>query len=72
LQREWESISSGGIQGDCNISKSMGGVKEIYLECCKFFKSGKLILQVFESIKIQGASMWKRNFQFFENFNFEI
>ncbi len=47
-------------------------MKEISSKCCKFFKCGKLIFQVFESIKFQGESVWKRVFQIVENFNFEV
>jgi hypothetical protein len=63
---------SGGIQGDCNISKEVGGVEEISSKCCKFFKCEKLVLQVFESIKFKVESVWKRVFQIAKNFNFEV
>jgi hypothetical protein len=38
----------------------MGGVEEISPKSWKFFKCGKLVLQVFESIKFQGESVWKK------------
>jgi hypothetical protein len=47
----------------------MEGVEEISSKCYKFFKCGKLI---FESIKFQGESVWKRVLQVVENFNFQV
>ncbi len=41
-------------------------------ECCKFFKCEKLFLQVFESIKFQGVSVWKKILQVVEDFIFEV
>jgi hypothetical protein len=48
------------------------GVEENSSKCCKFFKCGKLVLQVFESVKFQGESVWKRVLQVVEKFNFEV
>jgi hypothetical protein len=31
----------------------VGGVEEISSKCCKFFKCGKLVFQVFESFKVK-------------------
>jgi hypothetical protein len=42
-------------------------VEEISSKCCKFFKREKLVLQVFESIKFQGESVWKRVLPFIES-----
>jgi len=47
-------------------------VEEISSKYYTFFKCGKLILQVFESIKFQGESVWKRVLQVVENLNFEV
>jgi hypothetical protein len=50
----------------------VGGVEEISSKCCKFFKCEKFVLQVFESIKFQGESVWKKVLQVVEDFNFEV
>jgi hypothetical protein len=50
----------------------MGGVEESFPKCYNFFKYGKLVLQVFESIKFQGESVWKRVLRVVEHFNFEV
>jgi len=42
-------------------------VEEISSKCCKFFKHEKFILQVFESIKFQGESVWKKVLRFIES-----
>jgi hypothetical protein len=42
-------------------------VKEISSKFCKFFKREKLVLQVFESIKFQGESVWKRVLRFIKS-----
>jgi hypothetical protein len=47
----------------------VGGVEEISSRCCKFFKCEKL---VFETIKFQSESLWKRGLLVVENFNFEV
>jgi hypothetical protein len=49
----------------------LGGVEEISSKYYTFFKCEKLILQVFESIKFQDESVWKR-VQVVENLNFEV
>ncbi len=46
-------------------------MEEISPKCWKFFKCGKLILQVFESIKFQRENVWKRILRVVENFNVE-
>ncbi len=38
-------------------------MEEISSTCYTFFKCGKLVLQVFESVKFQGESVWKKVFQ---------
>ncbi len=45
----------------------MGGVEKIFSKCCNFFKREKLVLQVFEIIKFQGESVWKRVIRFIES-----
>ncbi len=42
-------------------------MKEISSKFCKFFKREKLVLQVFESIKFQGESVWKRVLRFIKS-----
>jgi len=42
-------------------------VEEISSKFCKFFKCEKLVLQVFESIKFQSESVWKRVLRFIES-----
>jgi len=42
-------------------------VEEISSKFCKFFKCEKLVLQVFESIKFQNESVWKRVLRFIES-----
>jgi len=42
-------------------------VEEISSRFCKFFKCEKLVFQVFESIKFQGESVWKRVLRFIES-----
>ncbi len=42
-------------------------MEEIFSKFCKFFKREKLVLQVFENIKFQGESAWKRVLRFIEN-----
>ncbi len=41
-------------------------MEEISSKFCKFFKCEKPVLQVFESIKFQGESVWKRILRFIE------
>ncbi len=47
----------------------MGGVEEIFSKCYKFFKCEKLV-QVFESIELQGESVWKKVLQFIESLRY--
>ncbi len=47
-------------------------MEEISSKCCKFFKCRKLVFKFFESIKFQSESVWKRDLQVVENFNFQV
>ncbi len=38
-------------------------MEEISSKYYTFFKCGKLVLQVFESVKFQGENVWKKVFQ---------
>ncbi len=42
-------------------------MEEIFSKFCKFFKHEKLVFQVFESIKFQGESVWKRVLRFIKS-----
>ncbi len=64
-----KAFSLQGCKESNSLSKWVGGVEEISSRCCKFFKCEKL---VFESIKFQSESVWKKVILVVENFNFQV